>query len=178
MGDCLFGLVGKDYVLIAADTSAARSIVVFKDDEDKILPLDKFKLLGASGPTGDRVAFTEFVQKNIHLYELKNNVPLTVKAAANWTRNELAVALRRGPYQVNLLLGGYDPKHGPSLYYMDYMASMHPVPFGAQGYGAYFTYSIFDRYFYADMPLAEGIGLLQRCLDELKVRFVLNVSKF
>ena len=121
MGDCLLGLVGKDYVLLAADSStccspslvpcneqcrryhgsddllfdcfrcwcvsdAARSIVVFKDDEDKIMALDKYKLLAASGPTGDRVAFTEFVQKNVHLYELKNNIALTVKGAANWTR--------------------------------------------------------------------------------------------
>ena len=32
------------------------------------------------------MAFTEFVQKNTHLYELKNNIPLTVKGVANWTR--------------------------------------------------------------------------------------------
>jgi hypothetical protein len=35
--------------LVGFDTAAARSVVVFKDDEDKILPLDKWKLLGASG---------------------------------------------------------------------------------------------------------------------------------
>jgi len=178
MGDCIFGLVGKDYVLMAGDLNAARSIIVFKDDEDKIMKLDKHKLLAASGPTGDRVAFTEFVQKNIHLYELKNDIPLTVHAAAAWTRNELAEALRRGPYQVNLLLGGYDEKHGPSLYFMDYLASMQPVPFGVHGYAAYFCLSVFDRYYRKDMNLAEGIGLLQKCVDELRVRFLLNMPKF
>lgn len=37
--------VGLGCVLV----DAARSIVVFKNDEDKILALDKFKLLAASG---------------------------------------------------------------------------------------------------------------------------------
>jgi 20S proteasome subunit beta 4 len=37
--------------------------------------------------------------------------------------NTLAEALRKNPYQVNLLLGGYDEKKGPSLYYMDYMGA-------------------------------------------------------
>eukprot|EP00971_Amphidinium_carterae_P136968 2714324-Amphidinium_carterae.1 len=34
--------------------------------------------------------------------------PLTTKAAANFTRNELAHALRSGPYQVDLLVAGID----------------------------------------------------------------------
>jgi len=37
---------------------------------------------------------------------------------------QLARALRRGPYQTNLLLAGYDEADGPALYYMDYLASL------------------------------------------------------
>jgi hypothetical protein len=36
--DSLFGLVGDGFVLMAADTNAARSILVFKRDEDKVGP--------------------------------------------------------------------------------------------------------------------------------------------
>jgi 20S proteasome alpha/beta subunit len=53
------------------DLDAARSVVVFKNDEDKILQLDKFKLLAGAGPTGDRVQFSEYIQRNIQLYELR-----------------------------------------------------------------------------------------------------------
>ena len=49
------------------------------------------------------------------------------------------------PYQVNLLLAGYDKEDGPSLYFMDYLASMNKCPFAAHGYGAFFSYSILDR---------------------------------
>jgi len=178
MADALLGLVGKDFVLIAADTSASRSVVVFKNDEDKILALDSHKLLASAGPVGDRTNFTEYIQKNIHLYSLRNNIPLTVKAAANFTRNELAEALRRNPYQVNLLVGGYDEKHGPQLFYMDYLASMHPLPFGAHGYASYFTLSVMDRYYKKDMTEAEGIQVIGKCIGEIQKRLVLNMPKF
>ncbi len=34
--DSVFGFVGDGYVLVAADCSAARSIVVFKQTQDKV----------------------------------------------------------------------------------------------------------------------------------------------
>ena len=65
--------------------------------------LDNYKLLGATGPTGDRNNFCEYIQKNVHLYELKTGVPLSTHAAAAYTRNQLAEALRRNPYQASQL---------------------------------------------------------------------------
>mgnify|MGYP000423867991 CR=1 FL=1 len=46
-----------------------------------------------------RVQFTEFIQKNVQLYEYKNGLPLSTAAAANFTRNELAQALRKASVQ-------------------------------------------------------------------------------
>jgi 20S proteasome subunit beta 4 len=53
-------------------------------------------------------------------------------------RNELAQALRSNPFQVSLLIGGFDEGKGPGLYYMDYMASMQKVDKAAHGYCSYF----------------------------------------
>jgi hypothetical protein len=44
--------------------------------------------------------FGEYIQKNLALYELNNELRLTSAAAANFVRRELATALRSGPYQV------------------------------------------------------------------------------
>ena len=41
----------------------------------------------------------------------------------------LAKALRSSPYMVNLLLAGVDENGEPSLYFMDYLASMVKVKF-------------------------------------------------
>jgi len=42
-----------------------------------------------------RVQFTEYVQKNVSLYQFRNGIPLSTAAAANFTRGELATALRK-----------------------------------------------------------------------------------
>jgi len=172
------GLRGKDYVIIAADASQSRSVIVFKTDEDKILNLDSTKLLAAAGPAGDRYHFTEFVQKNFHLHQMRTGIQLDTKACASWTRNELAQALRKNPYQVNLLLGGCDPKKGPALYYMDYLASMHEMPCAAHGHGSSFVLSIMDRYYYDDMSLEDGKELIRKCIKELQHRFLIAHPKF
>lgn len=55
--ECIFGLVGADYAIVVADTSAVHSILVHKSDEDKIMVLDSHKLIAASGEAGDRFPF-------------------------------------------------------------------------------------------------------------------------
>lgn len=174
----LFGIVGKDFVLLAADRNAARSIVQYKADEDKLTQLDQYKLLGATGPTGDRNNFCEYIQKNITLYELRTGVSLSTHAAAKYTRNQLAEALRQNPYQVSLLLGGWDKATGPSMYYMDYLGSMHQMKIAAHGYASYFGLSIMDRYWKENMTVEEAVDLLQKCISELKTRFILSLQEF
>lgn len=44
-----------------------------------------------------RVQFTEYIQKNLHLYQFRNTIPLSTAATANFTRGELATALRKVP---------------------------------------------------------------------------------
>lgn len=176
--DTLIGIVGKDFTLIAADATAVRSIVIFKKDEDKILQLDSHKLLAAAGPIGDRYNFTEYVQKNIHLHELRTGVKLNTKAAANWTRTQLATALRKGPYQVNLLLGGFDENTGPSLFFLDYMGSLHPMPIAAHGHGANFVLSTLDHGYKPDMTLEEAQALMAKCLQELSTRYLLSTPEW
>ena len=154
MGDSVFGFVGDGYSIIIADMSQARSVIVFKQDEDKIWELEENKLLGCSGPQADRTAFGEYIQKNLALYRLRTGLRQSCHATANYIRTELAEALRRAPYQVNVLMAGYDspPKDEeggegkPSLYWMDYLGSLQQANFGAQGYASYFLYSLFDAH--------------------------------
>ena len=47
-----FAIAGKGYVIVAADTTAARSIVKMKIDEDKIKVLGPHLLMAFSGEPG------------------------------------------------------------------------------------------------------------------------------
>jgi 20S proteasome alpha/beta subunit len=51
-----FAITGKGYVIVAADTTAARSIVKMKIDEDKIKVLGPHLLMAYSGEPGASVA--------------------------------------------------------------------------------------------------------------------------
>ena len=162
--DHLVGLVGKDFVLIAADRKVAFSVISVKTDQDKIMNFDKSKLLAVSGEVrpnsrnrayhfmhraitlhttpaqldpilasrssacritlidpfvmdapapspcnvnsnhvmqgGDPMQFSEYIQKNCHLYQLRTGLPLSTHACANFTRGELAQGLRSSPFTV------------------------------------------------------------------------------
>ena len=47
--DSVFGICGKDFVIIASDTALNRSIFTLKHDEDKILNLNSNKILASAG---------------------------------------------------------------------------------------------------------------------------------
>jgi len=175
-----FALTGKGYVIMAADTTAARSIVKMKIDEDKIKTLSSHLLMAYSGEPGDTVQFAEYVERNIRLYQIRNLYPLRPSAAASWIRRALAESLRsRKPYSVNLLLGGYDiASHDPHLYWIDYLGTMTEVPFGAHGYGAYFALSLLDRYHDPTASVEEGLAVLKRCIDEVSKRLVVSPGKY
>lgn len=57
-----------------------------------------------AGEPGDRVQFSEYIIANLRLYTLRNDIDLSTKAAANFTRSELAKALRKVVLS-SLLLG-------------------------------------------------------------------------
>lgn len=103
--------------------------------------------------THQPVQFAEYIQANAQLYSMRNGVDLAPSALANFVRQELASSLRsRKPYNVNLLLGGVDPITGkPSLYWLDYLASLAPLPYAAHGYAQFVDMKSFVMYRVADL---------------------------
>lgn len=51
-------------------------------------------IMGISGEAGDTTQFAEYIAKNIQLYKMRNGYELSPKAAANFTRKDLADNLR------------------------------------------------------------------------------------
>lgn len=92
--ESIIALQGDGYILMAADVSSARSVLIMKDDMDKIRHLDSHKLFGAAGVPGDVTKFSEHVQKDVRLYTLRSGITMSTTAVANYTRNELARFLR------------------------------------------------------------------------------------
>jgi 20S proteasome subunit beta 4 len=123
--DSTFAICGTDWVILCADTSVNRSIFTLKHDEDKLMQLNKFKVLSSDGEQTDRYQFSNYVMRNLQLEEFRTGYEPDLEATAQYIRSELAEALRKGPYQCNLLLGGYDPvEEKAALYWMDYLGTL------------------------------------------------------
>jgi 20S proteasome alpha/beta subunit len=51
--DYLFGIRGKDFVMIVSDTGATQQIINIKHDEDKLIKIDDHKIMGIAGITNE-----------------------------------------------------------------------------------------------------------------------------
>lgn len=179
--ECIIGITGKDFVLVAADTNQAHSIVVMKQDDDKMFKINQRGVMAVTGDPGDKVQFAEYIQRNLQLYKMVNGFELSTHASANYTRRELATSLRsRKPYSVNMLIAGYDeePEGGPSLFFMDYLSALVKLPFAMHGYGSYFGLSICDKYYKKDMNETEAMSLLNKIIAEIQKRFLGQMPTF
>merc|ERR1712232_137520 len=141
--------------------------------------LTSHSAMGVSGPNCDLVNFSEYIAKNLALYQLNHDgTNLSVKSQANFCRSELADALRKGPYQVNLLLGGFDEGNGPSLYFMDYLASLEKLNYGSHGYASNFCLSIMDKEHRDDLNEDQALKIIDQCIHEIHTRFLISQPNF
>ena len=82
------------------------------------------------------------------------------------------------PYHVNLLLGGFNERTGPELYWMDHLASMVKVPFATHGYGGLFSMGVLDRYYREDLTREEAYEVMKKCVAEVQKRLIINLPNF
>ena len=59
--DAVFGVCGKDWVLIVTDTAVNRSIFTLKHNEEKITDLSEHKIVGVAGEVADRTQYINFI---------------------------------------------------------------------------------------------------------------------
>ncbi|ODV64392.1 proteasome core particle subunit beta 4 [Ascoidea rubescens DSM 1968] len=174
--DIILGIKTADSVIIATSKAATRGISVLKANDDKTRQLTEKSLMAFTGESGDTVQFAEFIQANVQLYSMRENVELSSKAISSFVRNQLAQSLRsRKPYQVNVLIGGYDEnKEIPTLNWIDYLGTNIELPYAAHGYAAFYTFSLLDRHYKPTMSTDEGLELLKQCIKELTTRMPID----
>lgn len=59
--------------------------------------------------------------------------------------------------QTNVLIAGWDDDCGPSLYFLDYLATLHKQNTAAHGYGAFFSLALMDKSWAPGMTMDEGV---------------------
>lgn len=177
MADCVFAIAGKDFVIIASDLAATRSILKIQDEDSKLTQLANNQILAVSGENADRNDFSKLIRCELDYYYYRYNHRLNTDQVANFTRCILAENLRKSPYAANCVIAGFDDGSA-HLYWLDYLGSLQKVTKAAQGYGSHFMYSIMDNFFNSNFSLEEGKKCIGACINELRTRFVINMTNF
>lgn len=175
--DIILGIRVSDGTIIATSKAATRGISVLKDDDDKTRQISDHNLMAYTGEAGDTVHFAEYIQANMRLHAMRENeIELSPKATASFVRTQLATSLRlRKPFQVNVLLAGFDTKTKvPSLNWIDYLGTNVELPYAAHGYAAFYASSLLDKHYKSDMTIEDGLRLLQMCITELETRMPID----
>ncbi|CAG60147.1 uncharacterized protein GVI51_H09449 [Nakaseomyces glabratus] len=174
--DIILGIRVQDSVILATSKAVTRGISVLKDSDDKSRLLSPHTLMTFTGEAGDTVQFAEYIQANMQLYSIRENYELSPSAVSSYVRQELAKSIRsRKPYQVNVLIGGYDTKkEKPELYQIDYLGTKVDLPYAAHGYSGFYTFSLLDHHYRPDMTTTEGLELLKLCIAELQKRMPID----
>ena len=120
----------------------------------------------------------EYIQRNVALNAFRTSLTMSTKSTASYIKTELAEALRQNPYQVNLLVAGFDKDAGASLYWIDYLGSMAKMNYAAHGYAGYFLYSTMDANWKPGMDEAAALALARVCVGELAKRFTIHQPVF
>jgi len=146
MADCVFGIVGKDFVIIASDRSVNRSVLKIQDCDEKLTTLSDNILIGVSGldDVSARKGFSKLIKGESEYYYYRYNNRLNTYETANFTRSVLANNIRKGGDLANCLIAGFE-NNEPSLYWLDYLGSLQKVTRGAQGYCSYFLSGLLDN---------------------------------
>ena len=176
--DCVFGIQGKDYILLAGDrASVSNSIIKLQDTDHKIMSLTNSQMIACVGEAYDKKNFSKYIKANMENYYFQNGQRLTTDETAAYIRKELAEGIRSSPHQCNCLIAGFD-SDGPKLYWLDYLGSYAKLLKAAHGYGAYFLYGLMDNYYKKNLSLKDGEIIIEKCINELKTRFSINMVDF
>ena len=176
--DCVFGIQGNDYILLAGDrASVSNSIIKLQDTDHKIMKLTDNQMIACVGEAYDKKNFSKYIKANMENYYFQNGQRLTTDETAAYIRKELAEGIRSTPHQCNCLVAGFDVD-GPKLYWLDYLGSYAKLLKAAHGYGAYFLYGLMDNFYKKDLSLKDGEMIITKCINELKTRFSINMVDF
>ena len=115
--EATIGLIGKDFVLLAADGTTGRGLI-YKNDFNKIYHLQGNRIMSIVGKGADRQYLSDFISRNISLNYYRNSIQQSTYSISHWISKYIHEQLRKEPKECHLIIGGVENE--PKLYFVDY----------------------------------------------------------
>ncbi len=161
-GTTTVGLVCKDGVVLASDRRATMGYLIASKDIDKIYPVSDRIAMTIAGGVGDAQMLIRWMNAELKLYELKNEKPATVEAAATLLANILA-QYKFFPFFVQLLIGGIDEK--PRLYSVDMLGGLTEEKYTSTGSGSPIAYGVLEELFVPEKEIEVNLPVAAKAVS-------------
>ncbi|MFH1521020.1 MAG: archaeal proteasome endopeptidase complex subunit beta [Candidatus Micrarchaeota archaeon] len=149
-GTTTVGLVCKDGVVLASDRRATMGYLIASKDIDKVYQVSDCIAMTIAGGVGDAQTLIRWMTAELKLYELKNERPATVEAAATLLANILT-QYKFYPFFVQLLIGGMDER--PRLFSVDMLGGITEEKLTSTGSGSPIAYGVLEELYREDKDI-------------------------
>jgi proteasome beta subunit len=162
-GTTTIGLACKDGVVLATDTRATAGYLIASKRARKIYKITNHIGVTVAGGVGDTQGLVRMLRAEANYYQMREGVPMDVRAAAKLTANILH-AYRLFPYLALLIIAGVD-ESGPSLYLVSLDGSMIEESKVATGSGSPVAHGVLEGEFEEGMEVEKALSIAVKALE-------------
>ena len=145
--------------VVGADHRATMGHFIANKSVQKLFRISDNIALTTAGLVGHAQSLSRVLAAELKLFELKRDMPMTVKGAATFTANILSGR----PHYVQLLIVGVDSS-GPSVYSIDSAGGSIPDTYCATGSGSPYMYGVLEDQFKTGMSKDQALSLAAKAL--------------
>ena len=158
-GTSTVGITYDGGVVVGADHRATMGHFIANKSVQKLFRISDNIALTTAGLVGHAQSLSRVLAAELKLFELKRDMPMTVRGAATFTANILSGR----PHYVQLLIVGVDPS-GPSVYSIDSAGGSIPDTYCATGSGSPYMYGVLEDQFKLGMSKDQALALAAKAL--------------
>ncbi len=155
-GTTTVGLRIRNAVILAADKRASQGYYVAHKKVKKIVKIDDHVAMTTAGLVADAQMLASHLSTISRRYRLENNEPIRIKALASYL-SLLLNSSKYFPYEVQLLVGGYDTE--PHLYALTWFGDLFEENYSVTGSGSPVAVGVLESGYKEELSVEEGIEL-------------------
>lgn len=167
-GTTILSIPFKGGVIVCADSRTSTGSYVANRVSDKLVQLSEYIYCCRSGSAADTQALTDYVHYYLNQWILDTGRKPTVKTAAHLMRR--LIYNNKDKLSAGVIVAGWDPVHGGSVYTITLGGSCLKLPFASGGSGSIFVAGLLDSEFKHGMTKDEARTLAKKACSHAMTR--------
>jgi len=155
-------------VVLGADSRVSTGTYVANRVSDKIAALHEHIWCCRSGSAADTQALTDYVRHYLSQVAVETGKLPTVKVAAHLMKR--LCYENKDMLMAGVIVGGWDPIEGGSVYNIPLGGSCIKMPFAIGGSGSTYIYGLVDALFKENMTKDEALSLVKKAISHAMAR--------